>query len=149
MELSKNIIPNKSDFIKTYIATFLFILLFAPIISFNIFYAVKTENQNLFIIGNDGIYLFDQEPKQIKKLQEISPTLDSYNSFGYTFLEKFDGDDGFILCRARTNIYIYLEDQLICNSTLNDTFDSKIIDIALNKYKKISETNYIFYYVIS
>ena len=149
LDLLKNLIFYKSNAINILISALLITLLFTPIISFNIFNAIKTNKQNLFIMGSDGIYLFDKEPKQIKKLQEISDTLQAYTHFGATFLDKFDGDEGFILCRARTNIYLYLEDQLICNSTLNETFQSTIIDLALDKYEKISETNYTFHYVIS
>ena len=113
---------------------------------FNLYTSLHTFSQKIYTVGSDGIYLFDDELNQISKMKTFSNEKLS-GDFLYILLRQYEQGDGYVFIRIKENIYIYLEEKLICESTLDD-YSETPYDIILNNYEKISDSNYIFYYII-
>ena len=79
--------------------------LISSINSFTFFTAVKNNQSDLFIIANDGSYLYNstnQPPSNLNKFSENLSNLDSIQIKEYT-----SGDDVFIITQSGTNLTLY------------------------------------------
>ena len=133
---------------KMHIIFFCLINLLSFINSFTLYTPLRTYSQKLFLVANDGIYLFNDKMEQLSKIKTFDKSFNAILDFSYILSRQYEQGDGYIFVKIKGNLYIYLEDQLICESTLED-YSDLAIDIILNNYQKMSDTEYIFYYIIA
>ena len=114
--------------------------------NFTIYSPLRTYSQKLFLVANNGIYLSNDKMEQLSKIKTFDEEYNLFLEYSYILVRQYEQGDGYIFIKRKGDLYIYLEDQLICESTLNE-YSQLTVDIILNNYEKISDSNYIFYYI--
>ena len=123
--------------------------LISSINSFTFFTAVKNNQSDLFIIANDGSYLYNltnQPPSNLNKFSENLSNLDSIQIKEYT-----SDEDAFIIAQSGKNLTLYEQKKPNSNYYYdifyNITFEYNIASLIVYDYS--NWWGYKFYYIIN
>ena len=136
---------------KIFIAVFIFIatmLQFGK--TFQYFYSLRLKSENLFVVANDGIYIFFPNTTLKKNLSAayLNISSESDESFDKVSIKQFEENEE-ILCQLDENLYLFTENSIICSANIGNmiTYYSDLIAFEKTITDKTTEYDLVFAYI--
>ena len=138
------------DLIKMFINIFTFTSILLQFTKpFKYFSSLRLKSENLFLVGDDGIYIYSPDMNNVNSLQTLSLYYDvesDDNTFDKVVIKQYENNEE-ILCRVNKNFYLFSEKATICDKTIDDK-EMYYTDIIPFK-KEITNDSIEYYYLVA